>query len=180
MSALSSNWDRRSVLRASAGVSVPAALTGLTFSGHSAYAGEAGSGARPTTEKLPKQPSAKGPAERFTGDVWVDNITAGVELSRLRASMVRFSPCARTAWHRHVLGQTLHVTEGIGLVRARGGKLIVMRPGDTIYTPPGEWHWHGATREHFMIHLAMVDTDGEGDGATEWGDLVTDEEYDRR
>ncbi|WTF00576.1 cupin domain-containing protein [Streptomyces sp. NBC_01613] len=74
----------------------------------------------------------------------------------------------------------MHVTEGVGLVRARGGELIVMRAGDTVYTPPGEWHWHGAAREHFMAHLAMVATGGDPDNGTEWGDHVSGEEYDGR
>ena len=65
------------------------------------------------------------------------------------------SPGARTAWHRHAEGQTLHVTEGVGLVQARGGEVIDIRPGETIYTPPGEGHWHGATPDHFMTHLAI-------------------------
>ena len=69
--------------------------------------------------------------------------------------MVRFAPCARTAWHTHAMGQTLYVTEGIGLVQSRGGEVVVMRPGDTVHTPPGEWHWHGAAPEHFMTHLAL-------------------------
>ncbi|MFE7566799.1 cupin domain-containing protein [Streptomyces sp. NPDC057539] len=181
MSATSSNWDRRSVLRASAALSAPAALAGLTINGDTAYAdelGEAGTG--PTLAKLPKPPTAKGPAERFTGDVWLDTITASPEPSGILVAKVRFAPCSRTAWHRHAYGQTLHVTEGVGVVRARGGKLIVMRTGDTVYTPPGEWHFHGAAREHFMTHLAMVSTGDEGDGATEWDDHVTDEEYNGR
>jgi quercetin dioxygenase-like cupin family protein len=132
-------------------------------------------------EILPKKPTAKGPAEWFTGDVWFDVIAAGQEPSRMRVNMVRFAPCARTAWHRHAVGQTLHVTEGAGLVQSRGGEVIVMRPGDTICTPPGEWHWHGAAPEHFMIHLAMWESPGEGSGPeTEWGELVTDEEYGSR
>ncbi|MEU6646845.1 cupin domain-containing protein [Saccharomonospora sp. NPDC046836] len=81
-------------------------------------------------------------------------------------------PLCPHPWHRHAVGQTLHVTEGIGLVQARGGRIITMRPGDTIHTPPGEWHWHGAAPEHFMTHLAMW----EGD-ETEWGEHVTDDEY---
>ncbi|MFI5882324.1 cupin domain-containing protein [Streptomyces sp. NPDC051554] len=84
---------------------------------------------------LEKRPSAKAPPERFTGDVWVDTIAEAEEPSRLCAAMVRFSPCARTAWHRHALGQTLHVTEGVGLVQTRGGDVMVMRPGDTVHTP---------------------------------------------
>ncbi|HEY3692412.1 MAG TPA: cupin domain-containing protein [Pseudonocardiaceae bacterium] len=132
-------------------------------------------------EILPKQPSTKGPAEMFTGDVWFDVIAKGEEPSRMRVNTVRFAPCARTAWHCHAVGQTLHVTDGIGLVQSRGGKVIEIRPSDTIYTPPGEWHWHGAAPDHFMIHLAMWEGPGEGKGPeTEWGDHVTDEEYNAR
>jgi quercetin dioxygenase-like cupin family protein len=92
--------------------------------------------------------------------------------------VVRFAPGARNAWHSHALGQTLHVTEGIGLIQSRGGGVIEIRPGDTIHTPPGEWHWHGAAPDHFMTHLAMWEGPGEGQGAeNEWGALVTDAEY---
>lgn len=127
---------------------------------------------------LNKRPSSKGAAERFTGDVWADMLAEGREPSRLRVSMVHFAPAARTAWHRHAVGQTLHVTEGVGLAQARGGEIVVMRAGDTVSTPPGEWHWHGAAPEHFMAHLAM--SESTGDPATpdvEWGDHVTDGEY---
>jgi quercetin dioxygenase-like cupin family protein len=124
-----------------------------------------------------KKPSVKGPANMFTGDVWFDVIAAPQpEPSRMRVNAVHFAPCARTAWHAHAVGQTLHVTEGIGLVQARGGDVTVIRPGDTIYTPPGEWHWHGAAPDHFMTHLAMWEAPAEG-AESEWGDLVTDEEY---
>jgi quercetin dioxygenase-like cupin family protein len=127
---------------------------------------------------LPKQPSTKGPAETFTGDVWFDIIAMGEEPSRIRVYRVRFAPGARSAWHSHVAGQTLHVIEGRGLVQSRGGEVVDMRPGDTIYTPPGEWHWHGAAPDHFMSHLAMSESPGEGHGPeTEWGDHVTDAEY---
>ncbi|WP_030621976.1 (R)-mandelonitrile lyase [Streptomyces fulvoviolaceus] len=127
---------------------------------------------------LRRKPSAKAPAERFTGDVWVDTITEAEEPSRLRAAVVRFAPCARTAWHRHAVGQTLHVTEGVGLVQARGGELLVMRPGDTVHTPPGEWHWHGAAPDHFMTHLALSDSTGDpGVPDVEWGEHVSDDEY---
>lgn len=96
----------------------------------------------------------------------------------MRANTVRFAPCAHTAWHTHAVGQTLHVTDGIGVVATRD-EVIVMRPGDTVYTPPGEWHWHGATPDRFMIHLAMWEAPAPGSGAPEttWGDHVTDDEY---
>jgi quercetin dioxygenase-like cupin family protein len=132
-------------------------------------------------EILTKQPSVKGPAQMFTGDVWFDVIAQGSEPSRMRVNKVRFAPGARTAWHCHAVGQTLHVTEGIGLVQSRGGDVVVMRPGDTIYTPPGEWHWHGAAPDHFMSHLAMWEGPGEGQGPeSEWGELVRDDEYNAR
>lgn len=127
----------------------------------------------------PKPPSTKGPAEMFTGDVWYDVIAQGEAPSRLRVNIVRFAPCARTAWHSHANGQTLHVTEGRGLVQSRGGEVIEIRPGDTIYTPPGEWHWHGAAPDHVMSHLAMWESLGPDQTGpeTEWGEHVTDDEY---
>lgn len=132
-------------------------------------------------EIQPKQPSVKGPAATFTGDVWYDIIAKGQGPSPMRVNVVRFAPGARNAWHSHVNGQTLHVTEGRGLIQSRGGEVTEIRPGDTIHTPPGEWHWHGAAAEHFMSHLAMWEGVPEGQGPeTEWGDPVTDEEYNAR
>jgi quercetin dioxygenase-like cupin family protein len=93
----------------------------------------------------PKQPTAKGPAEWFTGDVYIDGIARGEEPSHVRVSMVRFIPSARTAWHSHAVGQTLYVTEGKGLHQLRGGDIDEIRAGDVVYTPADEWHWHGAT-----------------------------------
>jgi quercetin dioxygenase-like cupin family protein len=122
-------------------------------------------------ELVTTQPTAKGPAELFTGHVWFDVIARGEGKSRLRVNAVRFSPGARTAWHSHSLGQTLHVTEGIGIVATRE-TVIIMRPGDTVHTPPGEEHWHGALPDHFMAHLAMW----EDDDAT-WGVHVSLDEY---
>ena len=116
-------------------------------------------------------PTSKGPAELLTGDVHFDVVARGEEPSRLRVNTVRFAPCARTAWHSHSLGQTLHVTEGVGIVATRD-RVIIMRPGDSVHTPPGEEHWHGAVSDRFMTHLARW----EDDDAT-WGDHVTDEEY---
>ena len=122
-------------------------------------------------ELLSKPATTKGATELFTGDVWFDVLARGEGESRLRVNAVRFSPGARTAWHRHSLGQTLHVTEGVGLVVTRD-QVIAMRPGDSVHTPPGEEHWHGALPDRFMTHLAMW----EDDDAT-WGAHVTDEEY---
>jgi quercetin dioxygenase-like cupin family protein len=129
-------------------------------------------------ELLPGQPSAKGPADWFTGDVWIDAIARGEEPSRIRVSAVRFTPGARTAWHAHGLGQTLYVTEGRGLVQSRGGDKVEIRPGDVVYTPPGEWHWHGAAADRVMTHLSLTEGIGEGDQPEmEWGAHVTDAEY---
>ena len=130
---------------------------------------------------LPKQPSTKGSAEIFTGDVYFDVIYKGVEPSRMRANVVRFAPCARTAWHTHAVGQTLHVTDGVGLVQSRGGNVVVMQPGDTVYTPPGEWHWHGAAPEQFMTHLALWEGPAPDSGppAPQWREHVTDDESQR-
>lgn len=126
------------------------------------------------------QPSGttKGPDHMFTGDVYFEQIAKGEEPSRVRVNWVHFSPGARTAWHSHAVGQTLHVTAGIGLVQARGGEVKTIRPGDTIYTPPGEWHWHGATLDHFMTHLAIWEAPApDGAPESEWGEEVTDAEY---
>lgn len=132
-------------------------------------------------EILPKQPSAKGPAEWFTGDVWIDTIVRGEEPSRVRVSAVRFPPGARTAWHSHAVGQTLYVTDGAGLVQSRGGKITEIRPGHVLYTPPGEWHWHGAQPDRFMTHLSITEAAGPaGPPEAEWGDHVTDEEYEAK
>jgi quercetin dioxygenase-like cupin family protein len=127
-------------------------------------------------ELKPVSPTTKGPAETFTGDVYVNPIYRGEEPSRMIVSLVRFTPGARSAWHSHAMGQTLHVTDGVGLVQTRDGKTIRMRPGDTVYTPPGEEHWHGATSDNFMSHLAMLEGVANGNGTT-WLELVTDEEY---
>jgi quercetin dioxygenase-like cupin family protein len=127
-------------------------------------------------EILPKRPTVQAPAERFTGDAWIDVLAMGEEPSRIRVSLVRFAPGTRNAWHAHALGQTVHVTEGIGLIQARGGEVIEIHPGDTVRTPPGEWHWHGATPDHFMTHIAMWEAPAEGPEA-EWGEQVTDAEY---
>ncbi len=117
-----------------------------------------------------------GPDDWFTGTVHVDTVAAPSEGSRLSASSVHFTPGARTAWHTHPNGQTIYVTEGIGLVQRRGGAVEVIRPGDRVFFEPGEEHWHGAGPSRFMTHLAMLEVDEEGSSAR-WGEHVTDEEY---
>ena len=117
-----------------------------------------------------------GPPEWFTGTVYIDAVAAPLSRSRASASSVHFTPGARTAWHTHPNGQTIWVTEGIGLAQSRGGPIEIIRPGDRVFFEPGEDHWHGAAPNRFMIHLAILDVDDEGNPAA-WGEHVTDEEY---
>jgi quercetin dioxygenase-like cupin family protein len=120
--------------------------------------------------------TAAGPADWFTGAVYMDVVAAPSGPSRLQAFSVHFTPGARTAWHTHPNGQTIYVTEGVGLCQRRGGSIEVIRPGDRVFFEAGEEHWHGAAPDRFMTHLAMQQVDDEGNAAT-WGDHVTDEEY---
>jgi quercetin dioxygenase-like cupin family protein len=120
--------------------------------------------------------TAKAPADWFTGDVYLDPVAAAPAPGRLRGALVHFTPGARTAWHTHALGQTLFVTEGVGLVQRRGGPIEVIRPGDRVFFEPDEDHWHGAAPNRFMVHLALNEVDDDHPLA-EWGDKVTDEEY---
>jgi quercetin dioxygenase-like cupin family protein len=120
--------------------------------------------------------TAPGPADWFTGAVYIDAVAVPTEPSRLQAVSVHFTPGARTAWHTHPNGQTIYVTEGIGLAQRRGGPVEVIQAGDRVFFEPAEDHWHGATRNRFMTHLAMQQLDDHGNAAT-WADHVTDEEY---
>jgi quercetin dioxygenase-like cupin family protein len=117
-----------------------------------------------------------GPAEWFTGKVYLDTVAAPTSSSRVHAMAVHFTPGARTAWHTHPNGQTIYVTEGVGFAQHRGGPVVVIRPGDRVFFEPGEEHWHGATPMRFMTHLAMLDVDEAGNTA-KWGPLVSDAEY---
>jgi quercetin dioxygenase-like cupin family protein len=117
-----------------------------------------------------------GPREWFTGAAYIDAIATPTGASRLTASSVRFAPGARTAWHTHPNGQTIYVTEGVGLVQRRGAPIEVVGPGGRVFFEPREEHWHGAAPRRFMSHLSMVDTDEKGQSAT-WGAHVADEEY---
>jgi quercetin dioxygenase-like cupin family protein len=123
--------------------------------------------------------SRKGPADWFTGNVWLDEIAAGVEPSRLGFFRVSFEPGARTAWHTHPVGQTLHVLNGSGLVQLEGQKIQEIHPGDTVVIAPNERHWHGATANHTMVHLAIQEMDAKGVNVV-WMERVTDEEYNAR
>ena len=120
--------------------------------------------------------TARGPAEWFTGAVYIDAVAAPSSGSRVNASSVHFTPGARTAWHTHPNGQTIYVTEGLCLCQRRGGPIDVIRPGDRVFFEPGEEHWHGAAATRFMVHVAMLEVDDAGNNAV-WGDHVTNEEY---
>jgi quercetin dioxygenase-like cupin family protein len=120
--------------------------------------------------------TATGPSDWFTGTVYIDAIATATEPSRLQAASVHFTPGVRAAWHTHPLGQTIYVTEGVGLCQSRGGPIEVIRPGDRVFFEAGEDHWHGAAPNRFMTHLAMQEVDDEGRPVT-WGRHVTDEEY---
>ena len=121
------------------------------------------------------QPSAKGPAEWFTGAVRIDAPFAGTEPARVGGAIVTFEPGARTAWHTHPLGQTLIVTAGLGWTQREGGAVEVIRQGDVVWFEPGEKHWHGAAATTAMSHIAIAETlDGK---VVDWMEHVTDEQY---
>ena len=118
----------------------------------------------------------QGPADWFTGTVYMDDVATGPAPSRFRAAAVHFTPGARTAWHTHPRGQVLYVLEGVGRAQARGGPVEEIRPCDRVVIAPGEPHWHGASPEHFMTHLAMHEADEAGSTA-DWAEHVSDEDY---
>ena len=121
------------------------------------------------------RPTRRAPAEYFTGTVLQDPIIATSAPSRLVANSVSFQAGARTAWHTHPLGQTLYVIAGLGRIQAKGGPIRELRPGDVVWIPAGEKHWHGASPTNGMTHLAMQEAlDG---NAVTWMEKVTDEEY---
>jgi quercetin dioxygenase-like cupin family protein len=118
----------------------------------------------------------KGPAEWFTGDVYVDQAIAPEASSTFGGAIVHFTPGARTAWHTHPHGQTIFVTEGVGRCQRKGGPVEEIRPGDRVYFEPNEVHWHGAAPTRFMAHIAMAQADETGTTVT-WGEHVSDAEY---
>jgi quercetin dioxygenase-like cupin family protein len=121
------------------------------------------------------QPSGKGPTEYFTGSVRVDPLFQAAEPARVAGASVTFEPGARTAWHTHPLGQTLIITSGRGRVQVWGGKAEEVFPGDVVWIPPNEKHWHGATPTTAMTHIAIQERlDGK---AVDWMEKVSDEQY---
>ena len=124
------------------------------------------------------QPSAKGPADYFTGTVRIDAPFAGEDPARVGGATVTFEPGARTAWHTHPLGQTLIVTSGLGWVQREGGPVEEIRPGDIVWFAPGEKHWHGATSTTAMTHIAIAEK--LNGSPVDWMEKVTDEQYLRK
>ena len=123
-----------------------------------------------------ERPSRKAKAEWFTGNAWVDEIMVGADPSRLRCFRVSFEPGARTAWHTHPVGQTLHVLAGSGLAQAAGQPVHEIHAGDTVSFEPNERHWHGAAPGNTMVHLAIQEADAKGVDVV-WLEQVSDEEY---
>jgi quercetin dioxygenase-like cupin family protein len=121
------------------------------------------------------QPSTSGPADWFTGTVRIDPLLQPNAASRMAAASVTFEPGARTAWHTHPLGQTLIVTAGLGRAQREGGPIEEIRPGDVVWFPPGEKHWHGATADSGMTHIAIQEA--HAGKAVDWLEEVSDEQY---
>jgi len=125
--------------------------------------------------RVGSQPSGKGPADWFSGTVRIDPLFQASSPARVAGAAVTFEPGARTAWHTHPLGQTLIVTAGYGLAQRRGGPIEEIRPGDVVWFPPDEKHWHGASPTTAMTHIAIQEAlDGK---VVEWMEKVTDEQY---
>jgi quercetin dioxygenase-like cupin family protein len=120
--------------------------------------------------------TATGPSDWFTGTVYLDAVAAPAEGARVQAASVHFTPGARTAWHTHPHGQTLYVIEGVGRCQTRGGAVETIRAGDRVFFAPGEDHWHGASLDRLMTHIAIQEVGDDGNAAA-WGEHVTDEEY---
>jgi quercetin dioxygenase-like cupin family protein len=123
------------------------------------------------------QTRSRGPSENFTGSVHIEARFARANPSRIGGARVSFDPGARTAWHTHPLGQTLVVTEGVGWVQIEGGVKQEIHTGDVIWTPPGVKHWHGATAEHAMTHIAIAEA-LQG-SQVQWMEQVSEAEYRR-
>lgn len=128
-------------------------------------------------KRVGSQPSQKGPADWFTGNVRMDPLFQASAPARVAGTLVTFEPGARTAWHTHPLGQTLIITSGCGWVQREGGKVEEVYPGDVVWFPPNEKHWHGATPTIAMSHIAIQEK--LNGTAVEWMEKVNDDEYQR-
>ena len=128
-------------------------------------------------KKSGSQNPSKGSAEYFTGTVRINPLFEAPEPARVRGAMVTFDAGARTAWHKHPLGQTLIVTSGVGWAQREGGSIEEIHPGDVVWFAPDEKHWHGATATTAMTHIAIQEAlTGK---VVEWMEQVTDEQYGR-
>ena len=126
-------------------------------------------------QRAGSRPSGKGPAEWFTGEVRIDPLFSAPDPARVAGALVTFEPGARTAWHTHPFGQTVIVTAGCGWAQREGGPIEEIRPGDVVWFPPGEKHWHGATATTAMRHIAVQER--LGDSPVTWMEHVTQEQY---
>ena len=128
-------------------------------------------------ERNGSRPSTKGPQDYFSGSVRVEPVFQVGDPMRLNAGSVTFEPGARTAWHTHPLGQTLIITAGLGWVQTEGGSIEEVRPGDVVWFPPGEKHWHGATPNTALTHIAVQESlNGRN---VDWMEKVSDTQYSR-
>ncbi|NQX16584.1 cupin domain-containing protein [Rathayibacter sp. VKM Ac-2857] len=126
----------------------------------------------------PTTPSVKNPPEQFAGDVWLDTIVMPHDADqRTTMARVRFAPGARTAWHSHARGQYLHVTQGVARFGGRDGTILEVHAGQTLYTPPGEEHWHASAPGVFMEHLAVLEAADDPSTTTAWAEHITDADY---
>ena len=125
--------------------------------------------------KSGSRPTKKASSEYFTGNVWQDPVIETEAPARVRVLKVSFEPGSRTAWHTHPLGQTLYIVSGVGLMGLRKQKPQVIKSGDTVWIPPNEEHWHGATAQNAMVHIAIQEASG--NSTANWLKKVTDDEY---
>ncbi|HSB94475.1 MAG TPA: cupin domain-containing protein [Flavitalea sp.] len=125
--------------------------------------------------RVGSRPSVKGPEDWFTGSVRIDSLFNPNEARRSASATVTFEPGARTAWHTHPLGQTLIILSGIGWVQKKGEGIVEVHPGDIVWFEPNEKHWHGATANNGMSHIAIQENlNGK---VVQWMEMVTEEEY---
>jgi len=165
---------RRTVLSKAAGLAM-LALVRSCFAPASAENAYQGRSRTMDVKRNGSRPPSKGPEAWFTGTVRVDPLFQVGDPQRLSGGQVTFEPGARTMWHTHPLGQTLIVTSGLGWAQCEGGPIEEIRPGDVIWFPPGEKHWHGATATIAMSHIAITESlNGKN---VEWMEKVSDEQY---
>jgi quercetin dioxygenase-like cupin family protein len=166
---------RRSVLSGAAGLAMLASARSGFAQAPAENDSTVGSNGTMDIKRNGSRPSGKGPEAWFTGAVRVDPMFQVGDPTRLSGGRVTFEPGARTMWHTHPLGQTLIVTSGLGWAQCEGGQIEEIRPGDVIWFPPGEKHWHGATATSAMTHIAITESlNGKN---VEWMEKVGDEQY---